>query len=108
LYYLNGLYDSAENLHRMMDELLMWPKSLGSGLVVERKSIHLAAIIDKKTEQCKAAVSTKNIEIKSKIDTDLYVNADEMMLNTVIVNLLSNAIKFSKKNEIIEDEAMKK
>lgn len=108
LYYLNGLYDTSENLHRMLDELLMWSKSQWGGLVVQRETLYLPDIIDKKIEQCKAAASTKNIEIKSTIDTDLYVNADEMMLNTVIINLLSNAIKFSKIDGIIEVDAIPK
>ncbi|MDD5184154.1 MAG: hybrid sensor histidine kinase/response regulator [Paludibacter sp.] len=108
LYYLTGLYDSSENLYQLLEDLLLWSKSQWGGLVVHPEKLLLPDIIDKKIEQCKATAATKNIEIKSTVDNNYYVYADEMMLQTVIINLLSNAIKFSNKDGVIEIEAKTK
>ncbi|MCX6238182.1 MAG: ATP-binding protein, partial [Bacteroidia bacterium] len=43
----------------------------------------------------------KNISIQLKIHPDVYVEADENMLKTILRNLLSNAIKFTRENGII-------
>jgi signal transduction histidine kinase len=44
------------------------------------------------------AALKKNITIRLQIDPDLYVEADENMLKTILRNLLSNAIKFTREN----------
>lgn len=102
LHYLNGLQDASENLHSLLEDLLLWSKSQWGGLVIHSEKLNLQTVIDKKIVSCKSAAENKNIEIKSTVNENFYVNADEMMLNTVIINLLSNAIKFSNNNEVIE------
>ena len=47
------------------------------------------------------AALKKNITIRLQIDQDLYVEADENMLKTILRNLLSNAIKFTRENGIL-------
>jgi len=51
------------------------------------------------------SAKNKNIEIISTVTKELYVHADEMMLETVLLNLVSNAIKFTNNYGIIEIDA---
>lgn len=108
LHNLIGLGFAAENLYGLLEDLLLWSKSQWDGLNFNPEKIHLKSVIDKKIDQCKLAAENKNIEIKSTVIDDIYVNADEMMLNTVIINLLSNAIKFSHNDGEIEIAAKTK
>jgi len=102
LHYLNGLEDATENLHVLLEDLLLWSKSQWGGLVNQSERIHLKSIVDDKISQCQSAANNKYIEIKSTIGTEIYVHADMMMLKTVLLNLISNAIKFTNSHGIIE------
>jgi len=101
LNYLYSLEDATENLHILLEDLLLWSKSQWGGLVVQPERINLKSIVDDKIAQCRPAGNNKNIEIKTSIGSDIYINADEMMLKTVLLNLLSNAIKFTGSHGVI-------
>ena len=102
MHYLTGLEDATENLHVLLEDLLLWSKTQWGGLVSHSERIHLKSVVDDKILQCQSAANTKDIEIKSTVCKDVYVNADEMMLKTVVLNLLTNAIKFTNDHGIIE------
>ena len=105
LKYLYSLEDATENLHVLLEDLLLWSKSQWGGLVIHPERLNLKSIVDDKIAQCLPAANNKNIEIKTFIGTDININADEMMLKTVLLNLLSNAIKFTDDHGIIEISA---
>jgi len=100
--YLYSLEDATENLHVLLEDLLLWSKSQWGGLVIHPERINLKSIVDDKISQCLPAANNKKIEIKASIRSDIYINADEMMLKTVLLNLLSNAIKFTDNLGVIE------
>jgi signal transduction histidine kinase len=102
ILYLNGLQDASENLHKLLEDLLLWSKSQWGGLVIKSEKLNLQTVVNTKIAQCKSAAKNKNIVIKSTVKDDVFVNADEMMLQTVLLNLLSNAIKFTNDNGLIE------
>ena len=108
LKYLRGLQNASVNLHGLLENLLLWSKSQWGGLIFNPGKINLKSVIDKKIAQCMSAAKNKNIEIKSTVNEHFYVNADEMMLNIIIINLLSNAIKFSNNDSLIEVGALTK
>jgi len=99
---LTSLEEAAENLHVLLEDLLLWSKSQWGGLVIQSERLDLESIVEDKIAICLSAAKNKNIEIKSTVVKNLYVNADEMMLKTVLLNLISNAIKFTEINGIIE------
>ena len=102
LNYLYSLEDATENLHVLLEDLLLWSKSQWGGIIVQPARLNLNSIVGDKIAQCRQAAKNKNIEIKTFIGSDIYINADEMMLKTVLINLLSNAIKFTDSHGIIE------
>jgi two-component system, sensor histidine kinase and response regulator len=108
LHNLIQLHDASENLYGLLEDLLLWSKSQWGVLDLNSERLNLQAVIDKKIAKCKSAAENKNIEIRSTVSPKVYVNADKMMLKTVILNLLSNAIKFSNQNGIIEVGAITK
>jgi signal transduction histidine kinase len=102
ILYLKGLQDASENLYELLDDLLLWSKSQWGGLAIKTEKLNLQAVVNTKIAQCSSAAKNKNIEIKSTVKDNVFVNADEMMLKTVLLNLLSNAIKFTNYNGLIE------
>jgi len=105
LHYLNGLEDATENLHVLLEDLLLWSKSQWGGFEINFESLNIKTIVDDKIAKCQSAARNKNIEIRSTVSGDIYANADRMMLKTVILNLISNAIKFTKDHGTIEISA---
>jgi two-component system sensor histidine kinase/response regulator len=105
ILYLNGLQDASENLHELLEDLLLWSKSQWGGLVVKAEKLNLRTVVNTKIAQCNSAARNKNIDIKSTVKEDVYVTADEMMLQTILLNLVSNAIKFTNNDGLIEISA---
>jgi len=105
---LTGLQDASENLFGMLEDLLLWSMSQWGVSEINKEKLNLQTIINKNIAQCNTAAFIKNIEIKSTVADNLHVNADQMMLNTVLTNLLSNAIKFSNNEGVIEISAKTK
>jgi len=102
MHYLMGLQDASGNLFGLLEDLLLWSKSQWGVLEINTEKLNLQSVVDNNIAKCNSAAKVKNIEIKSTVADDLYVEADQMMLNTIIINLLSNAIKFSKNHGLVE------
>jgi len=102
IQYLKGLEDATDNLHVLIEDLLLWSKSQWGGLAINFETLNIKDIVDNKIAQCQSAANNKDIEIRSTVGKDIYVNADEMMLKTVLLNLISNAIKFTKDHGLIK------
>lgn len=105
---LNLLHFSSDNMCTLLNNLLLWAKSQSGILNFDPQEQNLKYIIDKNIANCNSAAKNKNISIKSNVNNNLSVFADEMMLSTIIINLLSNAIKFTDFNGEIEVDAVTK
>jgi PAS domain S-box-containing protein len=75
---------------------------------LEVKQVHLLRIIENIIDDTRH-LEEKGIRILNKIDTQVYVLADELQLKEVFTNLLSNAMKFIKENgDIIIDSLIER
>lgn len=102
---LNDLHAASENYYELLGNLLLWSKSQWGVLTFNPVGLNLKSIVEKKITHIISAAKNKNIKIETTINSNFYVFADEMMLNTVIINLLSNAIKFTNNNGLVEVNA---
>lgn len=103
--YLTQIYNSSKNGNVLLENLLQWSRTQTGSITFEpvRLCLQLAA-----KETCNFLEGTalkKNISIQLQIDADVYVEADENMLKTILRNLLSNAIKFTPDNGSITVKA---
>jgi len=88
---------SAENLHRLLENLLQWAK-IQRGLVpFDPEKVSLAEIMNDALTMIQESARTKNITINFNVPDDLDVFADTNILQTVLRNLISNAVKFTRK-----------
>jgi len=96
-----GLRKSADNLYRLLENLLNWAKMQQGIFTIEKKQLKLQPIVDDCIQIVLESVMNKGIEISSKVPDNLMVYADPDVLQTVFRNLLSNAVKFSNRNGIV-------
>jgi len=94
-YYIEEMKKSAEVSHNLLQNLLLWSRAQTGRIEFNPQKLELLQIVDKNILLLKATAEKKQIKLLRKIPPELYINANEEMLNTVLRNLLTNAIKFS-------------
>jgi two-component system, sensor histidine kinase and response regulator len=90
----NSIKGSTSQLNVMLENLLLWARTLSNRNDVNIQKINLKDLINTSLEIYFNNAQQKSIAIIDNTD-EVIVLADKNMLMTVIRNLISNAIKFS-------------
>ena len=108
--FSNELRSSAENLYKLLENLLSWSRLKRNLMHFNPEALKLDEIILTCAYMLKGAIEIKNQNFEIMVPSDIYVYADRQMLDTVFRNLVTNASKFTSKNgsisinaEIIDD-----
>ena len=105
-YMGSTMYHSADNLFKLLQNLLEWAQ-LQSGLIkLEPKNVSLTNLINKNIETINDRCVHKGISIINNVSKPVQVYADKDMINSVLLNLLSNAVKFTNKNGSVTINAL--
>ena len=91
------MYQAADNLFKLLQNLLEWAQLQSGSLTVELKNISLTNMIVKNIEIIKERSDQKGIPIINIATDPIIAYADEKMINSVLLNLLSNAVKFTRR-----------
>jgi signal transduction histidine kinase/ligand-binding sensor domain-containing protein len=105
--FLSLIHTSSISGNNLLENLLQWSRSQTGRIVFKPGNITLANIIEENLNLLEGELVRKNISIKSTVEADIKVLADENMVNTIFRNLISNAIKFTYKNGRINISAQK-
>lgn len=110
---LNTLHISAENLGRLINNILDFSKIQAGKVSVSIEKIRLPVMIANIYRMHKSGADEKNITFRKNIGKNVpeYIISDEMKLSQVLNNLISNAIKFTSEGEVelkIEQKKRKK
>ena len=89
------LAKSADSQSALLQELLLWTRLNTGKLQCVHADVSLESIVREAEGLLGEALNEKEITLENEIPAGMIVNADRMMLSTVIRNLLSNAVKFS-------------
>lgn len=84
--------------HRLLDQLnevVDWAKKQSEKTSFNPEKIQLFDGIAESLELLKPNVNQKKIKLENKINKDLYVRADSLMLRSIVQNLVTNAIKYT-------------
>ncbi len=100
--YLNYIYESSQKQLELVNYLLDYSRLRTGSIKLEKQRIKIAPLIFTCISALTGSAVRKNIEIKSFLDDNIYVFADEKLLYQSILNLLNNAIKFSFENSTVE------
>lgn len=99
--YTRELNQSIVNVYKLIENLLDWAQLRKSSESFSPRRTNLLEIYQKSVTAVEQNAIQKQITISSAINNDLFVHADEKMINAVFRNLLSNAVKFSFRNNRI-------
>ncbi len=92
--YLRLSYDSAENLHRLIQNLLTWA-NLQRGKIFYPEEIDLGSLALDMLELFREEAEQKRILLQSHIPEGSFAKADLEMVQTILRNLLTNGLMFT-------------
>ncbi|MFA5300695.1 MAG: tetratricopeptide repeat-containing sensor histidine kinase [Lutibacter sp.] len=95
LKFLKIIKESTAKVSNLLDNLLIWANSQSGNLKYNPKNIVLAQHVPHVISFLEIQAINKDITILNKVEDNIFVNADENMMNTILRNLISNAIKFT-------------
>jgi len=107
--YLEYINDASRTQLQLINYLLDWSRLQTGTMKVEPRRLETKSIINNCVSVLTGAAIRKNIEIKTDIPKNMFLNVDERLINQAITNLLSNAIKFTQpgKNILIKSAKFK-
>ncbi|WP_208731169.1 PAS domain-containing sensor histidine kinase [Leptospira bouyouniensis] len=92
---LNILYQSSGEVYALLENLLTWARSQTNEITFLPENVSVKTVVDTVISYFTFMTENKGIRIQNLIDNDIFVFADENMLETILRNLVSNAIKYS-------------
>ncbi len=91
----NHLHKSAQNLHKLLENLLNWARLQMGRVDCKPETINLHQLAEESISQISSIAAVKNITLQNEVPASALAFADEKMCDTVLRNLLLNAIKFT-------------
>lgn len=92
---IKWISDSSKHILLLLENLLEWSRSQINKTSFNPEPGRPALLVDNLLNLFRAQAQNKQIELISKIDSEITLLADMNLLNTVLRNLISNAIKFT-------------
>jgi signal transduction histidine kinase len=89
------LQENVDNVHGMLENLLLWSLSQMEGIKPNVKPFDLNFIIDETVQLFKEISVQKQIDLTNNSTVDFQALADEYQIRTILRNLLNNALKFT-------------
>lgn len=91
----NIIHRTSRKLLEQLNEVVDWAKKQNERTNFNPEKILLAQGIEESLELLKPNAYQKEIELENKIPADIFVNADSLMLRSIVQNLVTNAIKYT-------------
>ena len=95
------IYQSTNNIFRLLENLLEWSKSQTGRLNFTPIKTELGRILENSISVLRPLASIKKIQLSCSCNDNLEVFADPLMIETVLRNLINNAIKFTPENGFV-------
>ena len=95
LSYLESIRKASRISIQLLENLLIWSHSLSGKLDYNPVKINLYETVLENIYLLESNAESKKIKMEPKVQKNLFVLADENMLNAILRNLISNGIKFS-------------
>jgi|SRR5450432_511131 len=93
--FVKIIHRSSQNILQQLNELVHWAKTQQEKATLNLEKINLVSAVNQSFELLKANTTLKNIVLDNKVPSDLCVNADSLMLRSILQNLVTNSIKYS-------------
>ncbi len=93
--FLKVVYNSADNLNNMLNNLLQWSKYLDNTNQIETTRVNINSLIDNTRKYLSRELEKKSIVILNNETSIVHVKSDLNILQIVLRNIIFNAVKFS-------------
>lgn len=93
--YAGDIHRSANNIFRLLQNLLDWSRSQTGNLKFNPAKFELKQLSETVFSLLKPLADQKDVPLNNHIPPGVYLYADPMMVETILRNLVSNAINFS-------------
>lgn len=97
-----NMSNSTMHVIRLLDNLLLWARNHSEHIEMQIEHTDLSRIILSAINYNKFLLLMKNITVNNKLDKEVIINADTVLIESVFRNILNNAIKYSHKNSQID------
>ncbi|WP_164977505.1 sensor histidine kinase [Ancylomarina salipaludis] len=94
------IYKSSDDTFKLLENLLDWANLQKGNMIATPESFNLRELMQKNLDVHKKLSAIKKVNIEGEF-SDVFVFADQCMIDTVVRNLLSNAIKYSYPEDVI-------
>ena len=100
--------NSSVKVYEQLNELVEWSKQKEKKVTFKPKKINLYEFVVLSFELMKEIACQKKITLDNKIDKNIQVKADPILLRSIIQNLVTNSLKFTPKKGSITISAYRK
>jgi heavy metal sensor kinase len=96
------LRDESRRLARIIEDLFTLTRADAGQYPLSLRDAYLDELASEVLHRARCLAMAKNITLKSSIEPDLPIHADEVLLERMLLNLLDNAIKYSPPGSKVE------
>jgi signal transduction histidine kinase len=93
--YLSTFHKTSKGIYELLENLLYWSRLQMGKIESIPEKLNLHESVNEMLELYETMLSSKNLELKTKVANDIELFVDKNMLYTVLRNLITNAIKFT-------------
>ena len=93
--FIDLIYTHTKHTHKLLDNLLAWSRLQRDKISFHPDNLDLLNIANEAFALASARAEKKKVNLVNKINKDIIIYADNMMLSTTIRNIVVNAIKFT-------------
>lgn len=97
---LKEMRASTDNLYYLLENLLLWSKIMTKSLDINYETFELRSALSGIVRDQFLYAKKKGLQIKTDIDSGLYINGDQSLIKIILKNVINNAIKFTSEGEI--------
>ncbi|PMP61863.1 MAG: sensor histidine kinase [Sulfurihydrogenibium sp.] len=101
---LVNIIEETDSLTQMIEDLLTLSKLESGTFQLQKEKVNLSNIVKKLYNLFKDYAAIKSIDLRLKIQDEIYIYANEKYISRAIANLIDNAIKFNKENGYVNIE----
>lgn len=95
LTFVKNIEEASKQNFQLLENLLLWSQSHTGKLQFKLEKIQLSKLISQNINLLERSASNKRVSLNVYVQDDLFIYADENMINAVLRNLMANAIKFT-------------
>ncbi len=101
---LVNIIEETDSLTQMIEDLLTLSKLESGTFQLQKEKVNLSNIVKKLYNLFKDYAAIKSVDLRLKIQDEIYIYANEKYISRAIANLIDNAIKFNKENGYVNIE----